>query len=140
MPVDQAIVRRLLAIVRRNHAILEKYRQLPAADFASDEGRILAVEHGLQIMIQALIDISLHICAAMQAGKIEMYRDAPRGLLRLGLLTPEQAKTLEQMTGLRNLLVHGYANIAEERILEFLRNHLDDFTTLADTLESTLRN
>jgi uncharacterized protein YutE (UPF0331/DUF86 family) len=138
MPIDQAIVKRLLGIIQDNYRILSGYQKMPLAEFHKDEGRILAVMHGLQLMIQALIDIGLHICAATQSGNIETYRDSARNLLKLGFLSAEQSRTMEQMIGLRNILVYGYAGIEENRLMEFLQNNLDDFLDLAGALEKAI--
>jgi uncharacterized protein YutE (UPF0331/DUF86 family) len=79
MAVDLELIERLFADMRGKQAILEGYRQMPRVEFAADPGRILAVEHALQTMIQGLIDISLHLLAHSGAGtsKVTPTRSGP---------------------------------------------------------------
>ncbi len=139
MPVDPDVVRRLLRIVRDHLRILHDYRAMDRNEFLSEAGRMLAVKHALQVMTQALIDLGLHVCAASGVNGLETYRETARELAKAGLLTAPLAEILEQMIGLRNLLVHGYADISEHRLLGFLDERIDDFASIADGLERSLR-
>lgn len=138
MPVDAAIVRRLLAMVRDKHEILAFYRDMPRKELLAERGRMLAIAHGLQLAIQALIDLALHICSALGHEQLERYRDAADALGRLGVLSADQAHTLQSMIGLRNLLVHGYAEIDEQRLLQLIDNNLGDILALAERIQSEL--
>ena len=90
-------------------------------------------------VVRRLLDVALHICGALNRTGLETYRDAVIGLRELGFLVPEQAEILEGMVGLRNLLVHGYADIDDSRIWLLLQTRLDDLPAIAAALEATLR-
>lgn len=42
------------------------------------------------------------------------------------------------MAGLRNLLVHGYAEVDDERVVAILKDRLDDFDRLRRRLAATV--
>ncbi len=49
-----------------------------------------------------------------------------------GLLPDDFTRTLRQMAGLRNRLVHLYWEVDDEQIYDDLQNHLGDFDKYAD--------
>ncbi|MCB1325426.1 MAG: DUF86 domain-containing protein [Spirochaetales bacterium] len=139
MPLDPDVVLRLLAQGRRHIEILRTYQKMPRPEFRSEAGRMLAVLHGLQITIQCLIDLALHVSAALGEMRIETYADAARALVDLEVLSAGQGETMRAMVGLRNLIVHAYAAIDEERILSLLDSGLDDLAGLLDAMERDLK-
>ncbi len=139
MPIDPEVASRLLSQLRKHFRTLDSLRSRTPAELLGDPAAILAVEHGLQLMIQALTDLSLHICSALDVAGLETYRDAARGLRELGFLTSGQADLFEGMIGLRNLLVHAYAEVDEARLVELARTRLDDLLALADSISDELR-
>ncbi|MBX7058295.1 MAG: DUF86 domain-containing protein [Leptospirales bacterium] len=140
MPIDVAVVQRLLAVVRKNHRIVAHYRDLPRLELAAEPGRMLAIQHGLQLAIQALIDLALHIASAAGAARLERYRDAVRALSEEKIVSPEAGERLQAMVGLRNILVHGYTDVDEVRLLELVDQRLDDFITVANQIEEALKS
>ncbi len=128
MAVDLELIERLFADMRRKQAILEGYRQMSRAEFEGDPGRILAVEHALQTMIQSLIDIGLHLLAHVGRKDLESYADAIRALGEEKILDEELLAKLKGMPGFRNILVHGYTRVDENLVLTFMRERLGDFS------------
>ncbi len=138
MPIDPEIARRLLRLGRQHLETLREYQRMPRAEFLSERGRMLAVLHGLQISIQRLVDLALHICGALGTAAVESYAGAVQTLIDRGMLTDESGSLLKKMAGLRNLIVHGYAEIDRDRILELLDSRLHDLAGMFDEIEASL--
>ncbi len=80
-----------------------------------------AVERYLHLAVEALIDVGMRLCSILQLRRPESYRDVARVLREAGILGDEDARRLELWIGLRNILVHGYARIDVEKLLQALQ-------------------
>lgn len=138
MPVDPEIARRLLRHGRQHLEILLEYARMSREQFLAERGRMLAVLHALQISIQCLVDLALHICSALGNTPVETYAGAAQALIEKGMLSSRSGQLLRQMAGLRNLIVHGYAALDEMRILDVLENRLVDLAAIFDEIEASL--
>lgn len=135
--VDAERVRRRLAELDRRLASLRRLHQLGRARYLADpDVRTLAERH-LQIALQAALDIALHI-AAEDAGRTpEDYGDAFVLLGELGVLEPGLASRLRGPAGMRNVLVHGYADLDEALVWAALED-LGDLEALAQQVSAAI--
>lgn len=129
--VDVETVTALLTALGQYVDELEKYRSLSYAEFAATTQHYWAVEHGLQLAIQALLDVGNHILAAETAHPVEEYRDIIVALGEEGILPPAFAGRILGMAGFRNVLVHRYRQINLREVYDHLQNDLDDFRHFA---------
>jgi len=83
------------------------------------------VEHTLQLLTQATLDVASHIVSARRLGEPETNRALFDELRRAGLLDDELADTLDAMAGFRNILVHDYQEIDRAVVREIVDHHLD---------------
>jgi len=115
-------LRERLALVANYVGILENLRSR-VSDIESLRDPILrgAVERYLHLAVEALIDVSARLCSILRLRRPETYRDIARVLGEAGVLSYEDAKRLELWIGFRNILVHGYARIDPNRLLQALR-------------------
>jgi len=103
------------AICRRLHA-LEGYvaelrrlgATLPRERFDEDLSSQWAVEHGLQLAIECVLDVGSHLVSAEGLGSPESYREVIELLGRAGILPADYVARARRMPGLRNVLVHDY--------------------------------
>ena len=112
-------------------AELHRHRGRPAEELRADRTAWLAVERALQRAIQNLLDISMHLLTEADAGDWDDYRGVILHLGENGIVPVDFADRISGMAGTRNLLVHGYTEVAVDRILSTLREHLEDFATFA---------
>jgi len=98
------------------------------------------VERLVQLTIQALLDLGSMIIAALNAPRPRSYSEIALILRDLGVLGEEDANLLKALAGLRNILVHGYAVIDRERIMEFSRRLRGDATRIAHKLLSSVES
>ena len=84
------------------------------------------VRYGLLESIQVIIDIACKLSSQYNLGNPKNYRACIELLQQHGYLNEVLSKKVIGMVGLRNLLVHEYIEIDEEKLYQFL-DHLDDF-------------
>ena len=84
------------------------------------------VRYGLLESIQVVIDIACKLSSQYNLGNPKNYRACIELLQKHGYLSEKISQKVVGMVGLRNLLVHEYIEIDEEKLYQFL-DHLDDF-------------
>jgi uncharacterized protein YutE (UPF0331/DUF86 family) len=132
-------------IMRHLKDLLEKLRYLraqqrvEAAHLRKDLGLRLAIERAFQLAIQNVLDIAAHILAAEGWNDWDEYRELGARLSDHGVISPALAQALASMAGFRNLLIHEYAIIREDRMCDYLRHNLDDFDRFAAAVRAHLR-
>jgi len=117
-PIDKAIIRRKLAVIIENLNALGPISGMTREEYIQDLYKRKATERLLQELIEAAIDINIHII--VQTGNIapdDYYRsfiDAGR----LKIIQIELAEKLAPSAGLRNRLVHEYDLIEHAIVLD----------------------
>jgi uncharacterized protein YutE (UPF0331/DUF86 family) len=79
--------------------------------------------YALQTVCQAVIDIASEL-SARRGLRFQTYNDAVQNLTSLPEFPPNVARGLEGLPGFRNILVHEYATLDYERVIEAL-GHLE---------------
>jgi uncharacterized protein YutE (UPF0331/DUF86 family) len=92
------------------------------------------IERLVQLILQALLDLGAMVISAMGGPRPTSYSEIGRILKDAGAIGGEEAETLRSMAGLRNLLVHAYAVVRRERVLEFARRLKVDALKIASSM------
>jgi uncharacterized protein YutE (UPF0331/DUF86 family) len=98
--------------------------------------KIWAIEHGLQVSIQIVIDIGNHILASIGENQVEDYTGIIDKLGRYNILPSQFAKEIRGMAAFRNILVHQYADVNLRTVYYVLQNKLDDFVNYIRYIQS----
>ncbi len=93
-----------------------------------------ATERVLQIALQACIDAGEIIIAVEGAERPDTYRQVILTLGKLEVLDQGFAERFAPAAGLRNVLVHLYADVDLERVHRFLQEDLDDLRTFLQSV------
>ncbi len=134
---DPEIVRQHLGAIREALANLRRHAGCTPAQLRADADRRWAVERGLQLCAQNVLDIATHIAAAAGMDSPD-YTSAIDRLGELGVLPPEFAAALRPVAGFRNVLVHAYLKVDLEVVGRMLKAGLDQFEMFARHVESYL--
>lgn len=97
------------------------------------------IERGIQILIEAVIDIANILISSNDIEKPLTYRDTILELSKIGVISKSFAEELSKMVGFRNILVHDYARIDEKIVLEILDTKLDDFVKYINYIRKWLK-
>lgn len=116
---------RLLAVLGRVTArlrILDDYAGADPADLGGDRVRLGDVKYTFQTAIEACIDAAHHVAADQGLGVPSSNGDAFRLLAGADLITDELAASMVSAVGFRNVLVHGYAEVDDGKVIERLEH------------------
>lgn len=125
--LDRDIVAQRLEPLDRAVDKLSTHRGLPRADLEADLELTWMVQRGLLTCIQAVLDVSSHLVAALGAPTPSDYRGSIIAVGRLGVVPPQLAERMAPMAGFRNVLVHEYAAVDLEIVSSAINERLGDF-------------
>jgi uncharacterized protein YutE (UPF0331/DUF86 family) len=133
--VDAARLRRLLDRLRDAEAELRRLRDLGRAEVREDPDRVNSAKYLFVVAAEAAIDAGQHVIASEGLAAPATFAGVFEELGRGGWITDELAVSLAAMARFRNLLVHGYADVDDERVLDTLYgDRLEDLAAFRRTL------
>ena len=124
MPIDKELVEGLIGDIRRGLAELRA--QQVTEEALQDTFFLWGVEHGLQITLEACLDIARHIGAAEAWGVKPRARDYMLVLGEKRVIDKVLTGKLAEAMSVRNRLVHEYGQISKEKLAEFVNKDLGD--------------
>ncbi len=105
--IKRDVIKRHLKDLEQAIAELEKYQNCSEEDLRTDLSQCWAVEHGLQIAIQNMIDIGAHILSTDLKNDWNDYTEVIDKMGKHGLLPKAFSQKIRTFAGLRNVIVHG---------------------------------
>lgn len=136
--LDKAVVQRHLLELERIVAALRGFQGITVDELTRSLEKQWAVQHGLQLAIQNVLDIGNHLLLAAGVTDIEDYTDIIDRTGERDIVPPDFARAIRPMAGFRNLLVHAYTRVDAARVHQALQTHLDDFQTFAQHIQRYL--
>ena len=137
--LDRALVRRKLAAISRNLADLQPIAHLTLPEYMSDRLRRKAVERLLQEVVEAAVDVNLHVLRALDVELPGDYYTSFIELGRHGVIKQQLTEQLAPAAGLRNRLVHEYDSIDDALVLRAVRLAGKDFGDFVTAMDDYLR-
>ncbi|MGI6129964.1 MAG: type VII toxin-antitoxin system HepT family RNase toxin [bacterium] len=121
-------------IIRASIARLQELSSLTKEDFTGNLDNYAIAEHHLRRALQALLDLGRHIVVKNNFGNPASYREVLDLLGQHSVLDPDFARKIRAMASYRNRLVHDYAEVTNEEMINILKNELGDLTQLLNLL------
>ena len=137
--IDAGRLRALLDRLTTELSHLERLAQLPDEELMSDGDRIAAVKYRFIVAIETCIDAGNHIIASEGLRAPSDYSDVFAVLAEAGFVPAELAPRLALMARFRNLLVHEYLAVEDERVAEVLRSSLRDLEAFKTSIGRAAR-
>jgi len=123
-----------LKLLEENIRILKDIKKnITLEDIKSNKRYEWEIRYGLLESIQIVIDIACKVASEYNLGNPKTYR----ACIELLQIDYTLAQKIAGMVGLRNLLIHEYIKIDEEKLYQFLEN-LDNFVEFAMQIEKYL--
>lgn len=133
---DEDLVRKKLAFIE---TCLRDLRETAAPErIESDIKERRFIEHTLQICIQAVQDVGLHIVADEKLGEPRTNADLFQLLANAYWISTEQAANLKSIIGFRNVLVHGYTAVDTSILRDVVENRLNDLQKFVDLIRTRI--
>lgn len=128
--VEEILVYQRLGELEQCLTTLYKLQVYSLDELREDMAKAWAVSHGLQLAIQAVLDIGNHILAE-QGIKATDYTDVIDKLGETHVIPAAFSRRIRGMAGLRNIIVHEYTRVDVEKLHAFLTKNLGDFSEFA---------
>jgi len=126
--------------IQRNLQRLKKLSQLPLEKFSEGDPYDLA-QHHLRLALEGVFHISSHILSRIPGSRVTEYKEIALKMGELHLVDKDFAqKALVPMAGMRNLLVHQYADIDPAKLLAILQNNLTDIEKFLYFIKKILKD
>ncbi len=136
--VRTEVVRRKLAHLDRYLEELEAQRGITLDRYLADAGPRRAVERLIQLIVETAVDINVHVATELEGRPPADYRRSFSAAARVGLLPADLADELAPSAGLRNALVHDYADIDDARVHAAIPLVLDGYGRYARAVQAWL--
>ncbi|NIO69827.1 MAG: DUF86 domain-containing protein [Anaerolineae bacterium] len=127
--LDLLRIRDLLGNIAEAQGRLRELGQLPEAEFLADYRNTESAKYLLIVATEAAIDLCNHIVARGGGRAPQDYADCFAILADLKVIRPDLAKRLKQMARFRNLLVHLYWKVDNQRVYQVIQSNLGDLDT-----------
>ena len=122
--------------LNRLHKALERLRKYASMSLEELEERDLlpALEREVQVVVEALVNLGEHVIARMMWEAPRSYREVAVILREHGVLDSEQASKLAKLAGLRNVIVHMYAEVDYQLLHAYARSIIVDARRIASRI------
>jgi len=91
--------------------ILEELRNYEIDKFLTDLKLLSIAERNIQVCAEFIVDFSSYILSKLKVEVPETYREIVRKVREEGIIDENLEKKLQGIVGLRNIIVHMYADI-----------------------------
>lgn len=122
----ESIIARLQALEEYSD-YLRDLRRVPLSDVKADIRNRWAIERGLLLAIESILDIGSHIVADEKLGRPKDYTEIIDVLGEKNVIPREFAGQIRGIAGFRNILIHEYVEIDTEKVYEYLQKAPEQF-------------
>ncbi len=132
---------KILSKIDQINSYLEEIEEIKPVDieeYINSIAKKRAIERLLQISIESVIDICYIIVSGLKLGVPSDEDILFEKLSEKKIISNKLANTLKEMKGLRNILVHKYAHVKDEKVFENLES-LEDFNTFKNEILKFLK-
>ncbi len=132
-------IKQFIGEVKESLRILRGYIPKGKEQILKDSTILASIKYHLIVAIQGCIDICNHIVAKKGGRAPQDYGDCFRLMAELGILEESISNQLVQMAKFRNLLIHLYWEVDNERVYKILMTNLDDVDRFLINIGSFLK-
>jgi uncharacterized protein YutE (UPF0331/DUF86 family) len=125
--VDRGRFRELLDRLGEEMNHLRRLGSYPTEELLNDPDRIAAVKYRFVVAIEICIDVGQHIISSEGLRAPTDFADVFAVLGESAFMPVDNVPTLQAMARFRNLLVHGYQRVDDQRVMQVLKTRLGDF-------------
>jgi uncharacterized protein YutE (UPF0331/DUF86 family) len=119
--VDPERLHRLLRRISEDLSALEDYATKDPSTVLADPAWLGHTKYLFVCVLEGSVDVAQHVCASEGWGPPETNADAFRLLDQHRVLDTSLADTMVAASGFRNLLVHRYAAIDDQLVVDYLK-------------------
>lgn len=114
--------------------ILEELKNYKKEDFCEDLKVLSMAERNLQVCAEFIVDLSAYVLSKLGVGVLETYKEVVERIHAVGVIDEGLKRRLLDVVGLRNIIVHMYADVKAELIYENLNDLISTLKSSAKRL------
>jgi uncharacterized protein YutE (UPF0331/DUF86 family) len=114
--------------------------RLPRSQFLKNYEKVDTAKYNFIVAIESMIDISNRIISVKKLGYPQDYAEVIKLMGQKGGFEEDLVKRLIEMVKFRNMLVHLYWKIEDERLHDYMKKNLDDFEEFRDAVRRYLKS
>jgi uncharacterized protein YutE (UPF0331/DUF86 family) len=137
--VDLLRVQTLLDRLGREVTALRRLAERDTDALLADEDVLAGVKYRFVVAIEACIDIGRHLVASEGWRAPRDYADVFTVLGENGVLLPDVMTTMQDTSRFRNLLVHEYVAVDDNRVIEILHSRVEDLQRFRRAIADVVR-
>lgn len=122
----ESVIERLQALEEYTNELLS-LANLSLEDLQQNTKDRWAVERGLLLAIECILDIGSHIIAEEKLGRPKDYTEVIDILGKRDVIPLDFAKEIREISGFRNLLIHEYLQVDLKKVYESLTKSPNQF-------------
>lgn len=138
-PIQPEVLRRKLAVIVQNLRALEPVARLKMEDYRQNLFQRKGTERLLQELIEAAVDINIHIITQVGEAAPDDYYQSFIKLGEKGIIPASLAQQLAPSAGLRNRLVHEYDVIDDAIVLQAVATCQQQYPLYIKAIEDHLK-
>lgn len=136
--VENHVLSRLFTDFNEALGKLKRLAEHSQREFLEHYEKIDSAKYNFIVTIESLIDICNRLIAKQKLGSPEDYADVVRLMKGKGVIEETLAQRLIQMVKFRNMLVHVYWKIENDKVYQYLTENLEDFESFKRAIRAYL--
>jgi uncharacterized protein YutE (UPF0331/DUF86 family) len=137
--LDNNVLNRLFAEMEEALRKLRNLSKLSKDNFLAHYEKIDTAKYNFIVAIEAVIDICNRIISQRRLGLPQDYSDVIKLMGQQGVVEGDLVGRLVEMVKFRNMLVHIYWKIENDRLYLYLEENLADFEAFKEAISEYLR-
>ena len=137
--LENSVLNRLFTEMDESLRKLRSLSQLSEDEFLSHYEKIDTSKYNFIVAIEAIIDICNRIISKRKLGFPQDYSDVIKLMSQEGVLQGDLVGRLLEMVKFRNMLVHLYWKIENDRLYKYLNENLSDFEAFKEAIRKYLK-
>jgi uncharacterized protein YutE (UPF0331/DUF86 family) len=137
--LENSVLNRLFTEMDESLRKLRSLSKLSEDEFLGHYEKIDTAKYNFIVAIEAIIDICNRIISKRELGFPQDYSDVIKLMSQEGVLEGDLVGRLIEMVKFRNMLVHLYWKIENDRLYQYLRENLGDFEAFKEAIRKYLK-
>jgi len=137
--LENSVLNRLFTEMDESLRKLRSLSKLSEDEFLSHYEKIDTSKYNFIVAIEAIIDICNRIISKRKLGFPQDYSDVIKLMSQEGVLEGDLVGRLVEMVKFRNMLVHLYWKIENDRLYKYLKENLGDFEAFKEAIRKYLK-
>jgi uncharacterized protein YutE (UPF0331/DUF86 family) len=137
--LENSVLNRLFTEMDESLRKLRSLSKLSEDEFLGHYEKIDTAKYNFIVAIEAIIDICNRIISKRKLGFPQDYSDVIKLMSQEGVVEGDLVGRLVEMVKFRNMLVHLYWKIENDRLYQYLRENLGDFEAFKEAIRKYLK-